>query len=142
MKTLLPEDGDKLVNGVCPLCGSAFLIPGPRGGSGRNILCAFCRAEFCASLVQSSVLDEYCNWERQKQVYGVNPAEFPSGTLPLRHKPIYVFTEENQIRADALRFAAEIVEHTAGYSENEIADKLRKAAVTYEHLFNAERETK
>lgn len=180
-----------------------FLSAGPRGGMSMNALCGYCRSEFNISIVSSERLSTHCDPARQKEIYGIDEAEFPPHTYPKFKKPEYVESFEGVLLkgcpdpncdhshgplhnlvivpkchhkepavvvsyrkgtgqlwlscpvcakpilavqvaskndwASALRFAADIVEHTEGYSTVEIADKLRKAAITYDHLADAER---
>lgn len=69
---LSSKDHQTVMRGDCPHCGSRqCLIPGPRGGLARNLLCRVCQMEFNAGPVGAQLLAERCPAERVKEVYGL-----------------------------------------------------------------------
>lgn len=140
MNLLTPEQQIALLTGHCPLCESPLLLPGPRGGDARNVLCGRCRAEFVASPVASYLLASPCDDWRQASIYEIEVAAYPNGTVPLHHKPTFVLNEMWQLRASGVRMAAAAV---LGFdlSKNEIAKELGRLADEMEQIgFKAERE--
>jgi hypothetical protein len=77
-------DQEKLLSGICPDCGAAMILYGPRGGIARNVLCGVCRTEFNASPVQSTRMAKPCDPTRQKEVYGVDDNNVPVASFGLK----------------------------------------------------------
>lgn len=79
----------KLLDGICPDCGSRTLIAGPRGSLARNLLCGQCRIEFNANLRQSTRLGP-CGNDRLAKLYHITRESIPIGafnsSIPLTRK--------------------------------------------------------
>jgi hypothetical protein len=72
----------KLISGLCPDCGAAMLLNGPRGGLARNVLCGVCRTEFNVSPVQSERIAKPCAPARQREVYHIDEMHYPVAAFP------------------------------------------------------------
>ena len=70
---LSSKDHNKLLVQICPNCLAIDqLLPGPRGGLARNVLCAACRMEFNVGPACAQVIAERCPEERARDVYDLD----------------------------------------------------------------------